>query len=167
MAAMRPSKGDFRYDSMDYQSRLIARDTQTYYYSGHLNKAISETNSTGNYACEDYGQATDSVVSWKVYATDERVLGHPCRILEMQKRNSWVKYYVSTEMKISPATYNKHKAYNWDEYGKYAEGGLILRSEHRFKFFTLKGTATSVETKPTGFKALEIDMEKLREVCRD
>jgi hypothetical protein len=167
IAALRPSKSDFRYDTTGYQSRFIARDTETIYYSGQLNKAVSVTNNTKNYTCEDYGLVTDSIVSWKIYDTEEKVLGYSCRILEMQKRNSWVKYYVCPELKIAPATYASHKAYNWDAYGKYAKGGLILRSEHRFKNFTLKGVATSVEKRPQGFKALEVDTMILRKVCNE
>ena len=69
-----------------------------------------------------------------------------CRLLEIQKSNSWVKYYVSKEQKIAPATYQHHRSYNWDVYGEKAGGGLILRSEHRFKMFTMMGIATDVKS---------------------
>jgi len=165
LAATRPGKSDFRYDLSDYQSRFVGKDTETYYYSGDLNKSIGEINDQHNYTCEDYSVVTDSVISWKIYDSDEKVLGQQCRILEMQKGNSWVKYYVSTEMKIAPATYQKHRSYNWDFYGEKASGGLILRSEHRFKKFTMKGEATAVSEEGSDFKALTIDNKKINEIC--
>ena len=165
LAGQRPIKGDFRYDLNDYQSRFIGKDTETYYYSGRLNTCVGETNKQLNYTCEDYNAITDSVVSWKMYDTGEKILGQKCKVLEMQKGNSWVRYHVSTEMRIAPATYQKHRSYNWDFYGEKAEGGLILRSEHRFKKFTMKGQATHISVKDAGFKALPLDDQKINEIC--
>lgn len=165
LARVRPAKGTFRYDLYNYQSRFIGQDTLTYYYSGNLNKCVSENNSQRNYTCEDYGVLTDSVSAYKVYDTDEKVLGYSCKILEMQKRNSWVKYYVSSELKIAPATYQKHTSYNWDIYGEKAEGGLILKSEHRFKNFVMKGVVTNIKAHPGDFSALEIDVKQMNEIC--
>jgi hypothetical protein len=108
---------------------------------------------------------TDSVSTYKVYDTDEKVLGYSCKILEMQKGNSWVKNYVSNELKMAPATYQKHKSYNWDFYGEKAGGGLILKSEHRFKNFVMKGVVTNIKTHPGDFNALEMDVKQIGEIC--
>jgi len=161
----RPSKGHFRYDEYDYQGRFTGPDTLTYYYSGKLNKCIAETGKQQNYSCEDYGVATDSVLSYKLSNTTEKILGYSCKILHMQKKNSWVRYYVSNQLKIAPATYQQHKSYNWDFYGEKAEGGLILRSEHHFKNFIMKGEETSVSRQPGNFSALEIDKTRIAQVC--
>ena len=107
----RPSTGLFRYDAINYQSRFINHDTVTYYYSGKLNKCIEANGNRKNYECEDYGTATDSVISIKEYATEEKVLGYDCRVIEMQKQRSLVKYYFSTVIRLAPATYEKHRAY--------------------------------------------------------
>lgn len=165
LAKERPHKGTFRYDLNDYQSRFIGQDTVTYYYSGNLNKCISESNSQRNYACEDYGVLTDSVFMYKLSETDEKILGYSCKILEMQKSNSWVKYYVSNELKIAPATYKKHRSYNWDIYGKKTEGGVILKSEHRFKNFVMKGVVTKIKAHSGDFSALEMGKNKMNEIC--
>lgn len=42
---IKPNKSLFRYDNNDYQSQFIGKDTLTYFYSGKLNKCLSETNS--------------------------------------------------------------------------------------------------------------------------
>ncbi|MBP6024378.1 hypothetical protein [Ferruginibacter sp.] len=152
----RPVKGFFKYDQGNYQSSFSGKDTTTYSYSGRLNKCLSQTGNTNHYECEDYDVATDSVLSWKLYATGEKVLGYSCKILEMQKRNSLVKYYVSEELKIAPATYNKHKAYNMDVYGEKTGGGLILKLEHRFKNFTMKGIAVDINKKDSRYQAFQI-----------
>ncbi len=165
IALARPFKSDFRYDLTDYQSRFIAQDTETWYYSGKLNKCIGETNSQRNYTCEDYSVVTDSVLSWKIYDTDEKVLGKACRVLEIQKKNSRVIYYVSKEEKIAPATYQQHTSYNWDVYGEKAEGGLILRSEHRFKLFAMMGIATHLKSYDDSFVALELKEKLFAEIC--
>jgi len=165
LAKERPVKGIFRYDLANYQSRFQGKDTFTYYYSGSLNKALSQAGSSQDYECEDYGMATDSVISWKRYPADEKILGQHCDILELQKKTSFVKYYVSKEEKTAPATYQKHKAYNWDVYGEKANGGLILKMEHRFKIFTMKGIATDLKKQDAKFKALEIDENKMFELC--
>ena len=162
----RPSKSILRYDTLNYQSKFIATDTNTYYYSAHHNKCLSETNQLKNYACEDYGVFTDSVLSYKIVDTDEKIMGYTCKILEIQKKNSWLQYYVSNELRIAPATYKNHVSYNWDLYGEKANGGLILRSEHRFKYFTLKGIATAINKRDGNFKALEIDERLFSQFCK-
>jgi len=168
LTAARPATSDFRYDANDYQSRFVGKDTGTYYYSGIRNKCLGKISSEENYSCEDYSAVTDSVISWKIFDTEGKILGQACRILEMQKRNSRVKYYVSREMKLAPATYQKHKSYNWDFYGEKADGGLILKSEHRFRHFTMKGIATVVNiSNDRSFKALEITEELFNEKCKD
>ena len=102
----------------------------------------------------------------KDYATDEVILGHPCRILELQKKNSWVKYYYATDIRIAPATYKNHKAYNWDIYGMKAEGGLILKMEHRFNKFVMSGVINDLSIKKDDFGALEIDKSLFSEICK-
>ena len=166
LSLIRPSKSNFRYDNNDYQSRFIGKDTEIYYYSGQLNKCIGKSSSQKNYDCEDYNLITDSVLSFKLYNTDEKILGYSCKILEIQKKNSWTQYYISKDLIISPTTYNKHKSYNWDFYGEKAGGGLILKSEHRFKHFTMKGMATDVTKQSKQFKALEIDEKLFSVLCK-
>lgn len=166
LTAARPAKGTFRYDENNYQSKFTGNDTFTYFYSGSLNKCISETGLQQNYECEDYGLATDPVVSVKLYDTDEKVLGFPCRIIEIQKTRSFVKYYVSRNHIMAPATYQKHRSYNWDLYGEKTGGGLVLKSEHRFKIFTMKGIATALEVHNNNFSALEIDEKLFTRHCK-
>lgn len=166
LAKLRAMKSSFRYDNNDYQSRFIGADTITYYYSGKHNKSVSETGQQKNYECEDYSEVTDSVISVNLYDTNEKVLGYSCKVFEMQKQNSWVRYYVSKELKIAPATYRLHRSYNWDEYGKNTDGGLILKSEHRFKHFTMTGIATKVGENNTDFIALELDKVIFERVCK-
>lgn len=120
----------------------------------------------GNYECEDYGSFTDSVISYKLIDTDEKILGYRCRILEIQKKNSWLQYYVSNDLKLAPGTYRRHSSYNWDYYGEKANGSLILRSEHRLKYFTMKGIATSINKSNIHFKALEIDEKLFAQYCK-
>lgn len=166
LAALRPSRAEFRYDLNDYQNRVIGKDTNTYYYSGARNKCLGKESGQQDYSCEDYSQATDSVISWKIYDTTEKVLGYSCRILEIRKAHSWVRYHVSTDLRIAPATYQKHRSYDWDLYGEKAGGGLILRSEHRFKLFIMKGEATAVNRENGTFRALEIDDQLFSQVCK-
>jgi hypothetical protein len=166
LSKARPAKGIFRYDKNNYQSQFINADTITYYYSGSMNKCIAEAGSIKKYECEDYSLMTDSVLAVKEYATEEKVMGHSCRILELQKKNSWVKYYYTTDIKMAPATYEKHKAYNWDVYGKKANGGLILKGEHRFKAFSMMGIATEIKEGHQKFKALEINESLFKRICK-
>ena len=162
----RPEKAVFRFDTINYQSQFIGKDTFTYYYSSLLNKSVSKTNDKFDEGCEDYSLPTDSILSFKVYDTDEKVLGYACRILEFQSKIFYTKYYISKDLKIAPATYEKHKAYNWSFYGEKADGGLILKLEHRFKKFTMSGIATYVIAKDENFKALEIDDSTLKQICK-
>ena len=166
IANTRPTKSSLRYDTVNYQSVFIGADTQFYFYSGIYNKVLFKTGDKGNYECENYGVFTDSVLSFKLYDTDEKILGYSCKILEIQKKNSWLKYYVSNDLRIAPSTYNKHISYNWNFYGEKANGGLILKSEHRLKYFTLKGVATSVSRKDDNFKAFVIDNDLFNRHCK-
>jgi hypothetical protein len=161
ISMLRPKRAIFRYDTSNYQSTFIGKDTTTYYYSGTLNKALSGS----PLECENYGTATDSVLSVRVYDTDEKILGNGCRILEMTKSRSFVRYYVSTETRIAPTTYKLHRSYNWDVYGEKSDGGIILKVEHRFGVFTMHGLATSITPANPGFKALDIDESLIRQIC--
>lgn len=166
IAKTRPAKGILRYDTLNYQSVFINTDTQVYFYSGIYNKVLFKTGDKGNYECEDYGVFTDSVLSFKLYDTNEKVLGYSCKILEIQKKNSWLQYYVSNDLRIAPSTYHKHISYNWDFYGEKANGGLILKSEHRLKYFTLESIATSLSRRDDSFKAFEIDNSLFSSHCK-
>jgi hypothetical protein len=148
-------------------SRFFGKDTMSYFYSGNMNKALEQVNSSGNYTCEDYGLLTDSVISLKLYPSTETVLGQKCDILEMQKKNSWVKYYVSKEIKTAPATYIKHRSYNMDLYGSKAAGGLILKLQHRFKNFTMKGLAVEITKKGNQFRAFDIADNVFNNQCKN
>ncbi|MBK7375745.1 MAG: hypothetical protein KTQ13_05985 [Ferruginibacter sp.] len=161
----RPVKSIFRYDLDDYQSQFLGKDTTVYYYSGRLGKAVSAGSNGLGYECEDYTVATDSVISWRLYDTGEKVLEQNCSVLELQKMNSWVKYYISKEKKVSPSTYQKHRAYNWDIYGEKAGGGVILKLEHRFKYFSMMGTATMIKEEAGDFKALELGEDQILTIC--
>lgn len=165
LAKRRPAKSLFRYDTTGYQSVFTGQDTATYYYSGKLNRCVFQTAPGGQFQCEDYGVLTDSVLSVRFYDTDEKILGYSCKVLEMQKKNSWVKYYVSTELKIAPATYQGHRSYNWDTYGKESGGGLILKMEHRFGYFTMNGIATGVKVMTGHYKALELSEAEMDKIC--
>lgn len=145
LAKARPDFGTMQYANVGYYSSfsrsgsLASQDELRYYYYGPSNKCLSRGRNTSY--CEDYGIANDSVLSVRVYDTDEKVLGYACRIVEMQKKTSLVKYHISRKLKANPLTYKNHKAYNWDIYGKAANGGVILKVEHIFKLFTLHGIA--------------------------
>ncbi|MFZ1527263.1 MAG: hypothetical protein WAT19_00805 [Ferruginibacter sp.] len=162
----RPSRGIFRYDSSDYQSSFIGKkDTFTYYYSGRRNKCLSSLNGSIDSTCEDYSIVTDSIINWKLYPADEKLNGQFCDVLEMQKKNSWVRYYVSRQLKLSPTGYNRHKSYNWDFYGEKTGGGLILKLEHRFANFTMKGEAASITEKGKDYHALTIPGSEFEKFC--
>jgi hypothetical protein len=166
LSKIKPVKSIFRYDAQNYQSSFIGKDTHTYYYISKLNKCLSQTNNLNNYECEDYSIASDSIISFKVYDTEEKILGHTCMIVEYQTKTMWNRYYVSKQFKITPDTYKNHKAYNWNFYGEKSQGGLILKLEHRFKNYTMKGIATSIKQDGIDFKAIELNEDIISKACK-
>lgn len=166
LAGVKPRESEFRYDNDHYQSRFFAQDTTTYYYSGRLGKCISQINSINKFECEDYGIPTDSILSYKEVETDEKIFGHHCRIIEWQGKYFYNIFYVSTDIKIAPGTYKNHWAYNWKFYGEKANGGLILKSEHRFKNYTMKGVVVRIKKAKNKFTALTTDMANFEAGCR-
>jgi hypothetical protein len=166
LAALKPWRSIFRYDTATYQSQFIGKDTFTYYYLSAINKAYYQKNSGSETDCEDYSQPTDSIHSFKVYDVPEKILGQACMVLEFQSNYFWNRYYVSKEQKIAPKTYQKHQAYNWSFYGEKAAGGLILGLEHRFKKYTMKGVATSIKQFPSQEQALQVPEAKITEACQ-
>ena len=101
-----------------------------------------------------------------MYDTEEKILGYPCKIIEYQTKVFWNRYYVATDFKIAPGTYKNHLSYNWSFYGEKSEGGLILKLEHRFKKYTMKGIAIEVKERGENFKALQIDEKLFSENCK-
>ena len=166
LSQIKPSKSIFRFDILNYQSQFFEKDTFTYYYSSLLNKAATKTNSQMADSCEDYSLPTDSIHSFKIYNTDEKVLGYACRILEFESDIFHTRYWVSSDLRITPATYKNHKAYNWSFYGEHTNGGLILKLEHQFKSYTMKGIATAVSPGDKNFKALEMNEELIKQICK-
>lgn len=162
LARTRPSKSVLRYDVLNYQSKFITPDTITNYHSGSRNKCLTQTGHSENFTCEDYGSFTDSVL----FDTDEKIPGDSCKILEIQKKNSWLQYYVSSGLRLAPANYRSHRSYNWDFYGEKANGALILKSEHRFNYFTMKGIATAINKIDDAFTPLEIGEKLFSQLCK-
>jgi len=186
----KPYKSEFRFDTINYQSRFFGIDTMTYYYSGQLKKCISQTNSDKNVACEDYSIATDSIIFFKItetsneimghpfriierqgkyfyiYEKTERIMGHHCRIIEWQGKYFYNIYYVSTDLKIAPYTYKDHLAYNWKFYGEKTGGGLILKSEHRFKNFTMRSNVVNIKEEGNDFKSFMIGNDQFDIYCK-
>jgi hypothetical protein len=165
LTAQKPRMSIFRFDTLNYQSQFIGKDTVTYYYYSPLNKAVSQTGSLHGLECEDYGVATDSVLWVKVYDTEEKIWGQTCKVIEFQTKLCWNRYHVSTNLHIAPATYQKHLAYNWQFYGQQTQGGLILQLEHRFKRYTMKGVATALTPQPQGFVALTLGDSAIQKAC--
>jgi len=162
----KPYKSEFRYDTINYQSRFFAIDTMTYFYSGHRGKSIVQMNADSNLVCEDYRVPTDSIFSFKVYQTNEKIMGHNCKIIEWQGKYFYNVFYVSTDLQIAPGTYRDHISYNWKFYGEQAGGGLILKSEHRFRNYTMKGIAVKIKEEAGDFNALQIDENSFDRICK-
>jgi hypothetical protein len=163
---VKPWKSGFRYDLENYQSKFIGKDTFTYFYSGKFNKCLSMQNGILDTTCEDYGIKTDSILSFKVYDSREKISGYECRIVEYQSGLFWNRYYVSKDLKIAPVTYVKHASYNWSFYGEKAQGGLILKLEHRFKKYTMYGIASDIQPFFKGEDALQINENLFSEMCK-
>jgi len=143
----------------------MGADTFAYYYNGRLNKCLSETNSSKIFECEDYGLPFDSVGDFRIYDTDERILGYRCRIIEFKARHFLNKYYVSKDLFIAPGTYKNHLAYNWQFCHEKTGGALILKSEHRFKNYIMTGTATTIDNQDKDLRAFAFDDAFFRLVC--
>lgn len=165
--AVKPSKAIFRYDLLNYQSTYFAEDTTSYYYLSETNSAISKTNDVFDESCLDYSIPTDSIIYFNIYETNEEVLKQACKVVEYKSKSMWNQYMVSKEMKISPKTYKNHVAYNWQFYGEEASGGLILRLEHRFPTYTVKGVATRIKIFYNSETALEMSPAKIKNLCQE
>lgn len=166
LAKRKPHRSEFRYDEYNYQSRFAGADTITYYYAGQLGKCISQANRNNVVECEDYQIPTDSIISFKIYHTNEKIMGQNCRVIEWQGKYFYNRFYVSASYRIAPATYNKHLAYNWKFYGEKTGGALILKTEHRFRNYTMKGIAVSINKAGNLFSALTCDKEIFDKTCK-
>ncbi len=166
LAKTRSRSSIFRFDGFNYQSCFIGKDTATYFYDGSSGRCLSRSGKLGKFECEDYSIATDSVLSWRIVETEEKVLGQSVCILEIQGRYFFTRYFVSREMKMSPFVWQKHLAYNWSFYGDKAEGGLILKLEHHFKNYTMFGVAKPPVAGGPGFKALELEAGTFEKNCK-
>ena len=150
-----------------YQSRFFGKDTTTWYYFSLYNRCLMSVNGIlDESSCEDYSINSDSVFWHKIYDTDEKILGHSCRIIEYQGRHFLNRYYVSTELHLAPNTYKYHDAYNWSFYGNKTNGGLILKMEHIFDKYTMHGIATRIIPFAEGEKAMEVGEADFRRLCR-
>lgn len=167
LSKIKPYKSIFRFDKLNYQSTFFEKDTLTYFYLSQINKAISKTNSKINERCEDYGLPTDSILAYKLYNTDEKIVGYNCLILEFESNNFHTRYWVNNDLRITPATYKQHTAFNWRFYGEKTNGALILKTEHRFKNYTMVGTAVAIIPQNKNFTALEIDEHLIKQICNN
>jgi hypothetical protein len=165
LSRVRPHKSRFIYGRDNYQSCFYGKDTVLYHYSGLTGKAISKNGVSWGGDCDDYTAVTDSVYWYKIYDTDEKIMGEYCRVLEFQSKIFTTKYYISRRLKIAPGTYNRHVSYNWKFYGETGGGGLILRIEHRFKNFVMKGEITRLRQTTSALKELEAGETALRQIC--
>ena len=86
--------------------------------------------------CLDYGNNNSNST---IYSKNEikKVKGKDCLIVYQENDYAKSKHYFSKNLKINPDIYLNHKAYQWDELMKNGNGGLVLRSEHSYKDYTL------------------------------
>ena len=163
----KPHTGVFRYDLDNYKSTFFSQiDTLSYYYLSETNSALAQDNAQIVRECENYGIPTDSIIYFNVYETNEEVMRHSCKVIEYKSKQLWNQYFVSKEIKVSPNTYKDHFAYNMEFYGRESDGGLILKLEHRFKKYTMKGIATRIRIFYKSESALELSAEKIKKLCQ-
>lgn len=164
--SVRPNSSIFAYDSKNYQSTFMGADTICYYYSSDRNRAIFSKNGIFDAGCEDYGVNPDSLLSFKVYDSEELILGQRCKVIDFRTINTFNRYHVSRDLFLPPDTYQKHIAYNWAFYGEQANGGIILRVEHHFPKFVMMGEATKVQAFSNGERAWDIKDQVFVNACR-
>ena len=144
LALERWSSGQMIFHGPDYMSRYVGLDTSTYFYSGPTGRCAAYEPGKQPY-CEDYRAPTDSIASISIKPASELVLGRTCDLVELKGRWSDTRYWVSRELRMDPASYALHHAYNWKAYADASKGGIILKVEHRFSRYTMHGTATLIE----------------------
>ena len=166
ISAERPSKGVFRYDKFNYQSQFITKaDSLSYFYISSRNLAIAKNHKSDQWRCENYGVSTDSVLSYKYYDTETKILGHSCKILEFKSRFANNKYYISTDQHLNTNLYKNHEAYNWKFYGDKTDGGLILKLEHHFSDHSMIGNVESIQYFKPQELAIKEDLSFLLNKC--
>lgn len=164
--SVRPNTGIFAYDLKNYQSTFMGADTIRYYYSSEYNKAIFSKNHIFDASCEDYSVNPDSLLFYKVYDSEELILGQRCMVIEFRSASTFNRYHVSKEHFLAPDTYKKHVAYNWAFYGEQADGGIILRVEHHFPQFVMMGEITKMVEYTNGERAWDIKDQVFVNACR-
>lgn len=153
----KPHTGTMIFEDNNYESSFIGKDTMNYIYSGDINMCYQFDGNGNSLGCENYRLYTDSILSYKLYETSEKVLDQECMILEFQGKYFWNRYYISKETKLNPEVFENNNAYNWSFYGGKSNGGLILKLEHRFKDFTMKGVAVSVQVYTPDMNMIRMD----------
>ena len=148
-------------------SIFIGSDTITYYYKSDINKAVWKNKDKEEFECEDYGIPTDSIITFKIYPTKEKIQGQEVEVLEYQSKYFWTRYYMSKALKISPKTYKDHLAYNMSFYGDKTEGGLILKLEHRFENYSMRGDLLELKRYKPNFIAIEINKNEIINTCNN
>ncbi len=166
LALWKPHSGMMLFEKDNYKSVFWGKDTLTYLYLAELNKGYSYKGSGRDEQCEDYSQPTDSILSFHIYPTDDKILGYPCKVLEYQSKYFWNRYFVSTAHRLSPGSYQNHRAYNWSFYGEKTGGGIILKMEHRFGRYTMKGIALEVDTsRAMPGNRIDYDKKRVAQIC--
>jgi hypothetical protein len=165
----RPSSGQMVYKDSLYKSvfiGFIGKNTESYIYDNHTGIAFHLSISSDSIDCEDYTAQNDTVFSYQIIETGEKILGEEVNILEFVSKYATQRFYYSLKHKVAPFNYDKHLAYNWNFYKEKTNGGVLLKVEHIFKKFTMIGIATKIEAKEISIKEFRFDLNKLKAACR-
>lgn len=165
LKAQRPTSGLMVYRDSMYKSVFIGKNTESYVYDNHTGVAFHLTVNSDSIDCEDYTTAGDTVLNWEVKNTDETILGEPVGILEFSTPNATHRFYYSLQHKTAPYNSDKHAAHNWKFYKEKAGGGVLLKTEHIFKDFTMTGIARRIDVREVAAEEFEIDKSKLVDEC--
>lgn len=142
----RPSLSLFYYKDSLYLSSFIGQSTDMYIVNGKTGVAYYLSGENDTIVCEDYTKQTHQIKNYNLLPSEETVLGYDTRILEIEMEDATTRFWVSTDLKVNPQNFKNHIAYNWFFYLQKADGGIILKMEHEYPTFTMKGLATQIQS---------------------
>jgi hypothetical protein len=132
------SIGTYLYKGAFYKGMIFSDDTLVYVYNGKLSKCIFYNSKDRTTYCMDYSvDESERPKRTRVLKQPVNIKGHHCTVVETVYKNRVSRSYYTLGLKLDPDVYLTHAAYSYNKLMKLVQGGLLVRSEHFYREYTM------------------------------
>ena len=161
-SSMMGTSQEFWIKGGNYKSSTDGTLLQWQLYINNDNKLYTKMSNSATILFNDCSVNTDEVIKSELNKGVINILGHPCDELIFTCKSGVQKYYFSSELKVDPTLFEKHKFANWNEFISKAKC-LPLKIFVENQQFSITSIATEITAMKLDDKLFELPADSKTE----